>query len=221
MASNANATLTERGNTTIVPSIRFACLKGQRVGITSATGSLYAGTVLALNALGLTTSDVTLSPLGSITNVNSSLLAGSIAAAVSHPPATYRFERAGLVDLVDLAKKKLPSVNGGVWVPRAYLEAHRGVVQAVVDALTEALLREKSDRAYTESEITRHLGVKDKGELDFTYDFYLNDVLPPGPMPKAAQLQANITDLSATNPKVKSVDIRAIIDQSFVKNAEK
>ena len=72
-------------------------LKGQRVGITSATGSLYAGTVLSLEALGLKPSDVAITPLGSVTNVNNSLLAGSVAAAPSHPPVTYRFKRAGLV----------------------------------------------------------------------------------------------------------------------------
>ena len=61
-------------------------LKGQRVGITSATGSLYAGTVLALEALGLKPSDVAITPLGSVTNVNNSLLAGSVAAAPRIPP---------------------------------------------------------------------------------------------------------------------------------------
>ncbi|MGH6675553.1 MAG: ABC transporter substrate-binding protein, partial [Xanthobacteraceae bacterium] len=86
-------------------------LKGQRVGITSTTGSLYAATLLALKQLGLTTSDVVIAPLGGATNINSALLAGSIAAGESHPPATYRFKRAGLIDLVDLAKEKVPSVN--------------------------------------------------------------------------------------------------------------
>ena len=86
--------------------VSASALKGQRVGITSTTGSLYAATVLALKELGLTTADVTITPLGGVTNVNSSLLAGSVVAATSHPPATYQFERAGLVDLVDLARRR-------------------------------------------------------------------------------------------------------------------
>jgi NitT/TauT family transport system substrate-binding protein len=192
-------------------------LKGQRVGITSTTGSLYAGTVLALKELGLTTSDVSITPLGGVTNVNSSLLAGSIAAAASHPPATYEFEKKGFVDLVDLAKKSLPSVSAGVWFTQSYLDAHRDVVQNVVDSVMEALKREKSDRAYTESEISKHLGVKNKDELDFTYDFYIKEVLTPGPMPKAAAIEANIKPLLATNPKVKNLDAAAMIDQRFIK----
>ena len=195
-------------------------LKGQRVGITSTTGSLYSATLLALKELGLKSTDVVITPLGGVTNVNSSLLAGSIAAAASHPPATYQFQHAGLVDLVDLAKKNIPSVNAGMWTTQSYIEAHRDVVQKVVDALVEAIHREKTDKAFAESEITRHLGVKNKGELDFTYDFYVNEVLTAGPMPQIAQLQSNIDALAAKNPKVKTIDAAGMIDQSFVKNAE-
>ena len=195
-------------------------LKGQRVGITSSTGSLYAGTVLALKDLGLTTQDVSITPLGGVTNVNRSLLAGSIAAAASHPPATYQFKKAGFVDLVDLAKQSLPSVSAGIWFSQSYIDAHRDVVQSVVNSVVEALRREKSDRAYTESEISKHLAVTNKEALDFTYDFYINEVLAPGPMPKAAEIEGNIKPLLETNPKVKNIDANAMIDQSFVKKAQ-
>lgn len=88
-------------------------LKGQRIAVTSTTGSLYSATLLALKQLDLRPTDVIITPLGGVTNVNAALLAGSIAAACSHPPATYKFQQAGLVDLVDLAKKNIPSVSAG------------------------------------------------------------------------------------------------------------
>lgn len=195
-------------------------LKGQRIGITSTTGSLYAATLLALKDLGLESTDVVLTPLGGITNVNSSLLAGSVVAAASHPPATYQFKRAGLLDLVDLAKKNIPSVNAGIWVTEAFMQAHHDVVQNVVDAILEAIQREKSDRAFAEAEITKHLGLTDKAALDFTYDFYTNEVLTLGPKPEIAQVQSNIDALSAKNPKVKGLDAASMVDQSFVENAK-
>ncbi len=195
-------------------------LKGERVGITSTTGSLYSATLLALDDLGLKSTDVMMTPLAGVTNINSALLAGSIAAAASHPPATYQFQRAGFVDLVDLAKKNIPSVNAGIWTTQSYLEAHRDVVQSVVDALVEAMHREKTDKTFAESEITKELGIKDQGQLDFTYDFYVNEVIGPGPMPQVAQLESNINALAAKNPKVKTIDAASMIDQSFVKNAE-
>lgn len=196
-------------------------LKGQRIGITSATGSLYAGTLLALKQLGLKRSDVILTPLGGVVNVNSSLLAGSVVAAASHPPATYQFQRAGMVDLVDLPKSKIPSVSAGLWTTDSYIQAHRDVVQHIVDAVVEALHREKSDRTYAEQEISSHLGVKDKGALDFTYDFYVNEILAPEPMPEAAEIKGDVDALAASNPKVKNLDIASMFDQSFVKAAAK
>jgi NitT/TauT family transport system substrate-binding protein len=196
-------------------------LKGNRVGITSATGSLYTATLLALKALGLKTSDVVITPLGGIVNVNNSLIAGSIAAAASHPPATYRFKRAGFVNLVDLVKKKIPSVSSGLWAPAAYISAHRATVQNVVDALAETLHRMRTDRAFTEAEISKHLGIKDKGELDFTYDFYANDIFSLGAMPQIAQIESDKEWLAPTNPKVGTVNVADMIDESFLKNVPK
>jgi ABC-type nitrate/sulfonate/bicarbonate transport system substrate-binding protein len=142
-------------------------------------------------------------------------------AAASHPPATYRFKRAGLVDLVDLAKKKIPSVSAGVWVTQSFMDANRGVVQKVVDALVEAIQREKSDRSFAESEMRKHLGVMEQAELDFTYDFYVHEALPAEPVPTTAQIESNIKALSASNPRVATVEVGTMIDQSFVKNAGK
>jgi NitT/TauT family transport system substrate-binding protein len=198
-----------------------SALKGQRIGITSTTGSLYVATLLALKELGLKPSDVMLTSLGGVVNVNSSLMAGSVAAAASHPPATYQFKRAGMVDLVDLAKDKIPSVSAGLWVTQSYLDGHRDVVANVVEAVVEALHREKSDRAYAESEIKKHLGVTDQGELDFTYDFYVNELLAPEPMPDVAQIKGDVDALVASNPKVKTIDMAGMIDRSFVEQAVK
>lgn len=196
-----------------------AGLKGQRIGITSTTGSLYAGTLLALKQLGLKPADVIMTPLGGAVNVNNALLAGSVVAAASHPPATYRFKQAGMVDLVDLPKSKIPSISAGLWVTDAYIAAHRDIVQNIINAIVEALHREKSDRAYAESEITKHLGVKDKAELDFTYDFYVDEILAPEPVPEAAQIKGDVDALVASNPKVKNLDIAGMLDRSFVENA--
>ncbi len=140
-------------------------------------------------------------------------------AAASHPPATYQFKRAGMVELVDLPKSKIPSVSAGLWFTQAYIQAHPDIVQAIVDALVEALHREKTDRAYAEAEMTAHLGVKDPAELDFTYDFYINEILAEDPMPDAAQIQGDIDAIVVSNPKVKNLDPAAMLDQTFVKRA--
>ena len=196
-------------------------LKGKRVGVASTTGSLFAGTVLALQTLGLKTSDVAITPLGSIVNVNNSLIAGSIDAAASHPPATYKFKQAGLVDIANLAAKRLPAVSAGIWADASFIQKNPKVMQGVVDSVNEALQREASDKAFTEKEITKYLGFKGKDLLDFTYAFYAKNVLPVGPMPQVAQLQGIVEAMEGTNLKIKTINISKMVDQSFENKARK
>ena len=196
-----------------------AALKGQRIGITTRSGSVYAATIASLKQLGLSISDVATTPLGKVSNVDSALLAGSIVAAASHPPATYEFKRHGFVKLVDLAEKKIPAVNTGVATLTSYIQSHGDVVQKVVDAIVEGLKREKTDRAYTEDIMRKYMGITDKDILDFTYDFYAKNVAPAVPLTKADQLEAAQRALSAHNPKVKALNVASLIDQSFVKKA--
>ena len=91
-------------------------------------------------------------------------------------------------------------------------------MQTVVDPLVEAIQREKSDRLLPKAD-GRALGRQGPGELDFTYDFYANEV-PAPEMPDTEQINSNIKALSASNPKVKTVNAAALVDQSFVKNAQ-
>lgn len=197
-----------------------AALKGQRVGTTTTTGSLYIALLVALNKLGLSPSDVAITPLGPVPNVNAALLAGSIVASTSHPPATYIFKQHGLVDLVDLAKERIPNINTGIVMNDAYLQAHPAIAQKVVNAIVEALHREKTDEAFTLAEIRKHLHVKDPKEAAFTYKFYANEVAPTYPMPAVEQFKISQQMLGAHNAKVKAVDVSTLIDQSFVKKAE-
>ncbi|HTV35987.1 MAG TPA: ABC transporter substrate-binding protein [Xanthobacteraceae bacterium] len=194
-------------------------LKGQRIGITSTSGSLYIATLLALRQLGLSPGDVELTPLGSTPNVDSALFAGSIVAAASHPPATYRYQQQGFVDMVDLAQKRIPNVNTGLLVLDSYIQAKPEIVTAVVEAITEGFRREKADKAYAENEMRQHMGIKDQDVLDFTYNFYANEVAPTVPLPDASQLEVAKQALSATNAKLKTVDPSLLIDQSFAKAA--
>jgi NitT/TauT family transport system substrate-binding protein len=195
-------------------------LRGQRVGVPSTTGALYTGTVLALRQLGLKPSDVAITSLGSVVNVNNALLAGSIVAAASHPPATYYFQQHGLIDMVDLPQKRIPSLIAGLVVQDSYIKAHPKIVSAAVDATVEAIHREKTDKAFAEKEMRKYMHVSQQAVLDFTYDFYANEAAPLA-MPKASELTVVRDALSVTDPKVKNLDLSSLIDQSFVSAAEK
>jgi NitT/TauT family transport system substrate-binding protein len=196
-------------------------LKGQRVGVTSVSGSQYAATVLALQTLGLKPTDVQITPLGSTPNVDSAMVSKSIAAAASHPPGTSQYAAAGAVDLVNLASKKVPTANSGFAIESTYATAHANVVQKIVDSTVSAIQREKSDKSFTEKTLTKYMGLTDKTQLDATYKFYADNVLVPVPMPTTQQFTATQQALGATNATIKSVKLSSFVDQSFVKKSVK
>ena len=196
-----------------------SALKGQRVGITSTVGSLYTGTVVALKKLGLSRSDVQLVPLGSVPNVNAALIAGSIAAAVAHPPASCTFKQQGLQVIANLVKGGVPNAQTGLATQTSYLEEHPAVIAAVAKSVIQGLQRAKQDRDYTEQEMRKYLGITTKSDADCTYTFYVTQAMPVIPMPEVAQLRSIQPDLATTNPAINNVDLASLIDQRFVTQA--
>lgn len=195
-------------------------LKGKRFGITSTSGSLYIATLEALKQIGLSPSDVQLVPLGSVTNVNNALVAGTIDAAMSHPPATAKIEAAGFHSVLDLAKQKIPTSNVGIAATQSFASSHKDQVTKFLAALLQAIKREKSDETYAEKILSEHLKVTDPAALKETWQYYAQEVLPDVPTPTAAQLQTSKDELAANNPKVKSVDVAKLVDTSYLKAAQ-
>ncbi|WP_375490000.1 ABC transporter substrate-binding protein [uncultured Jatrophihabitans sp.] len=194
-------------------------LKGKRIGITTTSGSLYIATLDALKQLGLSKTDVNLVPLGSVTNVNNALASGTIDAAMTHPPATTKLDSLGYHSVLDLAKQKIPTSNVGIAATKAYVSGHKKQVQDFIDAIMEAIKREKSDKAYSITELQKHLQVSDQKALAATYDYYTQEVLPDVPTPTVAQLATSQQVLAASRPEVSKLDLSSIVDASFVKAA--
>jgi NitT/TauT family transport system substrate-binding protein len=191
-------------------------LKGKRIGVTSTSGSLYVATLEALKQLHISPKDVQLVTLGSVTNVNNALVSGTIAAAMSHPPATTKIEAAGYHSIMDLAKQKIPTSNVGIAATESYLSGHGDQVKKFLAGILKGIQREKSDKAYTEKVLTEHLKVTDQKALDETYEYYAQEVVPEVPTPTAEQLQTSKDELAAQNPKVKDVDVSKIVDASYL-----
>lgn len=195
-------------------------LKGKRIGVTSTSGSVYIATLAALKQLGLAPGDVQLVTLGSVTNVNNALVAGTIDAAVSHPPATTKIEAAGFRSILDLAKQKIPTSNVGIAATAGYASGHKRQVTAFLKALLEGIKREKSDESYSEKLLSEHLKLTDPQALKATWQYYAQEVLPDVPTPTAAQLQTSKDTLAATNPSVKNVDVATLVDTSYLNAAK-
>jgi NitT/TauT family transport system substrate-binding protein len=159
---------------------------------------------------------VQLTPLGSVTNVNNALVAGTIDAALSHPPATTQIEAAGYHSLVDLAKDKIPASNVGIAATTDYVNGHGDQIRRFLAAVQQAITREKSDEAYSTSVLSKHLNVTDPTALHETWQYYAQEALPDVPTPTVAQLQTSVTELAPSVPAVKGLDVAKIVNTSFV-----
>lgn len=191
-------------------------LAGKKFGITSASGSVYIATVAALEQLGLAESDVDIVPLGSTTNVNNALAAGSIDAAVSHPPASRAFEKAGMHSVLNLVEQKIANINVGIAVTDAYADENPDVVEGFLAAIKKGIEREKADEAYCLKLLEKHLGETDKVALEETWDFYAGEVLPDVPMPAVDQLEPARSALQGSVDGLEDIDLANVIDTSFV-----
>lgn len=191
-------------------------LKGKKIGYTSKSGSLYIATLKALDQLGLKPSDVNLVPLGSVTNVNNALLAGTIDAAVSHPPATTQLDAAGFHSMLNLAKQKLPNINVGIAATSSYISDNSGTVTKFMTAIKKAIDREKSDEKFSVKVLQHYIGVDDQKALDATWKYYAQEVLPKVPTPSPDQLASSQQALEGSVPGVEKVDLDKMIDTSYV-----
>ena len=196
-------------------------LRGKKLGYTSKSGSVYIATLAALKQANIDPSEVNLVPLGSTANVNSALLAGSIDAAVTHPPASLKFDDAGLHMLIDLAAQRIPTVSVGISSTTAYINEHPDVIDKFMRALKKGFDREVSDQAYATQVMGAHLEITDQRALDQTYTFYSQEVLPKIPEVTVAALESSRQALIGSVDGVENLDLAKLIDNSFVDRAFK
>lgn len=195
-------------------------LRGKKVGISSPGSQSDIATRVGLSKEGLDPNkDVSIIAVGSSQNRTAALKSGAIQGGLDQLPYSLLLERAGFVPLFDLAKLKLPTVNNGVSVKRSYLKDHHDVVQRYVDALVEGLKRMRQDKAFAIGVLKKYLKLNDDQALNTTYDYAKQNLFPALPYVAAEQFADSVGQLSQKNAKVKTVDLNAMIDNSFVKSA--
>jgi NitT/TauT family transport system substrate-binding protein len=199
-----------------------ADLKGKRIGVSAVGSSSDIATRVALKKMGLDPDkDVTITAVGSVQQRTAAMLTGAIDAGLAQPPDTIALEEKGYHVLYDLAGQKLLSANTAVVVQGSYLAQNKDVVQRYVDSLTQGIVRERNDKAFSLTVLQKYLKVDDQKALSTAYDFYSKSVVPLTPEVRADHFADSVTTLGATNDKVKTFDLTKLIDNSFVQDAVK
>jgi NitT/TauT family transport system substrate-binding protein len=205
----------------VPPEIRnIEDLKGKKVDATNFGGSVDVASRVGLRKLGLDPdTDVNWVTTGNHQNGTAALLSGAIQGRMDNPPASQELEDHGFHVLFDLAALKLPTANVSVVVQRAWLDQHRDLAQAYMDALVQGAARARKDEAFTLSVEKKYFKLDDEKALKDTYEFFIGEVAPALPYPRPEQFNDAIEVLAARNDKVRSVDLARVLDPSFVQSA--
>jgi NitT/TauT family transport system substrate-binding protein len=197
-----------------------ADLKGKKVDLGTVGSAVDVATKLGLQQLGLDPAkDVVYVTTGSHEAATTALMNGAIQGRMDNPPGSVELDARGFHALLDMAAQKTPAANSTFDVTRSYLNGHRDVAQKMVDSLVEGNARARADKAFTISVLKKNYKSDDTNAMQAAYDFWMNEVIPPLPYPKADQFKDAQTDLAKDNPKVKDVDVTKLLDTSFVQNA--
>src|SRR5438309_11840311 len=156
-------------------------LKGKTVGVASKGGSSEVAANQAIERLGLKLTDVTVLSTGSVANLTAAMLANQVYAGPGHPPDTAALFKAGYKVVMDLAAQKVPAVENCTIVTKKYASEHKDVMQKYVDALIQAIVAMKKDKAGTLPVMQQLLNVTDQDALSETSDHHVTPSLPHYP----------------------------------------
>jgi len=195
-------------------------LKGKKLGIASRGGSADVAGRVVLRKFGIDPDkDVSTIVPGDSQTRYAALLNGAIQAAMADPPSTLTIESKGFHALFDLASLKLPASQTVQVAPRAWVNANRAVVQAIVDAEVQATARAKKDKPFAVNVLRKYLKLDDPALLDEAYNFFALGVAPALPYPKPEQFADTIDQLAEGNAHIRDVQLSKLLDDSFVKSA--
>ncbi len=202
------------------PGIKtIADLKGKVVGVSNPGSTSDIATRVGLAKEGLVPDkDVTVVAVGSSQNRTAALIAGSIQGGLDQPPGMVLLQDKGFHILFDMAAQKLPVVNNGLTAKRDWLNANRATVQKYVDSIVQAISALRTDRAGAYAVIQKELKVNDERTQKITYDFAMT-IFPAAPYARVEHFADSVKVLGEKNEKIRTFDVRKILDESLVKSA--
>jgi NitT/TauT family transport system substrate-binding protein len=197
-------------------------VKGKKLGVSTIGGTADVALRTFLRKHGIDPDkDVNIVATGDSSTTSAALRSGAIQASLSVPPNSLLAEAAGTHPIADLAQERLPNAQNSVTVQRAWLNANRPLAQKITDSLVQATARIKQDKAFTQQVITKYLKYDDQKGIDYTYDYFANEVWPDYPHVAPEQLSDGLAELGRKNEKLKNFDPARMIDDSLVQDAEK
>ena len=194
-------------------------VKGKSVAVTRAGQADYFAWQTVIEHQGWTQDDLKFVNANDVAGQVGLLQQGQVAAIAVSPPNDVLALKAGAHQVLDTATLHEPEQNVGFGTTRAYLDANRPAVTAIVKASIEALARWHKDAAFTKGVIQKYLQSDDQQFTDVGYEAY-GPVWPKAPYPSREGMQKVIDEVATQNPKAADLDVDKLMDTSVVKELE-
>lgn len=199
---------------------RITDLRGKKIGITRIGSSTHTSALYALNSAGLKQNDYQILPLVEVPNILTALLAGQVDAGVVSPPTNSRARKAGLNELMNLAKDGPEFVSVAIGTSRNYIKANEDTVRRVVRSYAEGVQLFKSNRSLAERMMQKYLRVKEQDILDDAYNQF-REYLEYPPYVTRKAMENVIAEGAVKDAAAKTAKPEDFMDMRFVAELDK
>jgi NitT/TauT family transport system substrate-binding protein len=199
---------------------RTSDLKGKKIGITRIGSTTHTIALHVMSQAGLRPDEYQILPLMEVPNILTAILAGQIDAGPLSPPTNIRARKAGLTELINLARDGPEYVSVALGSTRSYVKANEETTRHVIRSYVEAVHHLKTNKAAALKAIQKYTRVKDPEILEPTYAD-VREYLESVPYVSRKGLEMILSDLAAEEPKARQARPEDFLDQRFVAQLEK
>lgn len=196
-------------------------LKGKRIGVGRLGGNAHYFTMYGMRQKGLDPlKDAQFIQTGGAPETFLALSTGAVDAASLTTPQDTRAAFLGYNYVIDGREIRPPYVATGLVTLRSLIAKRPRAVGQFMRAMAESLKIMISDRELAFRVISKKIGLTDRKVFDAAYSAELN-VLERRLDIKASSIQANLDEISRTDPRAKGVKAEQLIDRRFLDEMEK
>ena len=196
-------------------------LKGKRIGVGRFGGNSHYFTMYGMRQKGLDPlKDAQFIQTGGAPETFLALSTGAVDAASLTTPQDTRAAFLGFNYVIDGRELKPPYVATGLLTLRSVIAKRPKAVSQFMHVMAESLKLMISDRELAFRVISKKIGLTDRKVFDAAYGAELK-VLEPKLEIRPGAIQANLEEISRTDPRAKLVKAEQLIDRRFLEEMEK
>ena len=147
-------------------------------------------------------------------------MAGQVDAGVVSPPTNSRARKAGLNELMNLAKEGPEFVSVAIGTSRSYIKANEDTVRRVVRSYAEGVQLFKTNKPAAQRMMQKYLRVKEQDILDDAYTQF-REYLEYPPYVTRKAMENVIADVAVGDPAAKNAKPEDFMDMRFVAELDK